>query len=95
MPAFQQVQHRCGCVDEIYVGGPNLLIMCQYHLAIANNPGYKQRLNTMLPPLQTSTTIPGIPSHAFHPFQMGGGFHPGQMPPPGVNIRMQTPGTSR
>ena len=95
MNQAQRVQHRCGCIDEIYIGGPNLLVMCQQHLTILNSPGPKPPLNMMLPPSQTSTTIPGIPSHAFHPFQMGGGFHPGQMPPPGVNIRMQTPGTNR
>ena len=90
MNPIQQAQHQCGCIDETYATGLNLLVMCHRHLFIANNPEYKQQLNTMLPPSRTSTTIPGIPSHAFHPFQMGGGFHPGQMPPPGVNIRMQT-----
>lgn len=94
MAPTQRMQHRCGCVDEIH-NGASFIELCQIHLAIANNPEYKQRLHMMIPPLQTSTTTQGIPSHAFHPFQMGGGFHPGQMQPPGVNIRMQTQGTGR
>ena len=87
-------QFPCGCL-EFQAHNMVLLQMCNQHLAIANNPDNKQHLHRMLPPSRTSTTIPGIPSPFGFPFQMGGGFHPGQMPPQGVHIGMQRQGTNR
>lgn len=95
MQPVQRLQHPCGCIDEIYASGLDLVMMCPQHLSKANSPGPKPPLNTILPPLQTPNTTGGIPLHAFPQFQMGGGFHPGQMPPPGVHIRMPTQGTNR
>lgn len=95
---MQRIQHQCGCVETIYKPfdpAGAIIEMCSQHISIANNPEYRQQLCRMLPQAQNSTTIPGIPSHAFHPFQMGGGFRPGQMPPQGVHIRMPTSGTGR
>lgn len=94
----QQIQFPCGCVETIFNPmDPALMYveMCPQHLAIANNPENKQPLSTILPQRQTSTTIPGIPSHPFAQFQRVGSFHPGQMPPPGVGIRIPQPGTGR
>lgn len=90
-----QQQHPCGCVDRTFSPGHTYLFMCPQHIAIANNPEYTQRWRTMLPPCQISSTTGGIPSPFGHPFQMGGGFRPGQMPPQGVHIRMPTQGTGR
>jgi hypothetical protein len=59
MAPTQRIQHRCGCVDEIH-NGASFIELCQVHLAIANNPEYKQRLHTMIPPLMQQPQM-------FHP----------------------------
>lgn len=102
MPPKQVVPRPCGCVDELWgwrqgpIGGQEVYTtLCAQHLFTANNPGSRQQPNMTSPQMQTSTTIPGIPSHPFFPHQMGGFGHPFQMPPQGVHIRMPQPGTGR
>jgi len=94
MPPRQVMPKQCGCVDEVW-GMQILTVLCAQHLAIVNNPEYKPPQGMTGPQMQTSTTIPGIPSHPFGQFQMGGFGHPFQMPPQGVHIRMPQPGTGR
>lgn len=102
MPPRQTVPRPCGCVDEVwgwrqgqFQGQELFTTLCQQHLSIANNQGSTPQPNTTSPQMQTSTTIPGIPSNLFFPPQMAGFGHPFQMPPQGVHIRMPQPGTGR
>lgn len=82
MPPRQVFQQPCGCVDEIWAHA-HFTILCPQHLSIVNSQQGRPQTNTTQPQTQMPNTIPGIPSHPSMPFQMGGFFHPGQMPQQG------------
>jgi len=90
----QQRQQPCGCIDNMY-SHTVFTELCQTHLSIMNNQERTQQQGMRQPQMQTSTTIPGIQSHPFSQFQMGGFGHPFQMPPQGVHIRMPQQGRGR
>ena len=91
------MRHPCGCIETIYKPDPAFMFveMCPQHLATANNPECKQPLSTIIPPSQIPIATQGIPLNPFGQFQRAGSFHPGQMPMPGVGIRIPQPRTDR
>jgi hypothetical protein len=96
MPPRQVMQKPCGCVDEVwgwkqdrFQGQDIFTTLCPQHLVIANNSESTPQPGMMPQQGRIPTTTGGTQSNPFVQFQTAGFGHPFQMPPQGVNIRMQ------